>query len=625
MCGIAGIIESRDKRVAPSGLEKLRQALAHRGPDGSGVWLSPRGDAGLVHTRLAIVDLSETGAQPMSSPDGRFHITFNGEIYNHPELRVELEAAGHRLRGRSDTEVLLALFVRLGERCLDRLDGMFAFAVYDSHEHSLFCARDPLGEKPLYVARRPGSFAFASEVRALVCSGAASGALDVRGIGLLLRQGSIPPPFTHVEGVQAVRPGSWLRVGPRSFAGEERRYWQLPFVPERAAVRDPREALNLVGEALRESVRRRLRSDVPVAAFLSGGLDSSAVCALMVEQATAPLQTFTVTQPGQPGDEARFAQEVAAHLGVRHTEVPLDLDDSGHWLDQALDAMDVPSCDGPNTWLVSRAVSEAGIKAACSGVGGDELFLGYSSFRTLPRLLKLTRPLRPLVRARSLTARLAPWLPAPPPLGRVVDASLGGADLAALYLAKRGLFSAHEVREALTEAAWSVASSVDPIARIAALPIPPGLSSVRSVSCHELTVYMHDQLLRDTDTMSMAHALEVRLPLISPRVVAAVGSLSAEVLDGRRPKLLLHEVVAPLLPRGLFDRPKQGFTLGWRSILLSRERDSAGLPGLFRPRVYAKERARLAHGKVGFARTFVLGALAHAIERQRLHLPRPFG
>lgn len=620
MCGIAGLFIPRavTGRVDAAQLDTLRGALLHRGPDGSATWVSENDKCGLAHTRLAIVDLSPTGAQPMSSPDGRYHITFNGEIYNHEELRRELEARGHLFLGRSDTEVLLQLFAERGERCLDELDGMFAFAVYDAVEHSLFCARDPMGEKPLYLVRTPKLFAFASEVRALVKAGVVSGSPDLKGIGLFLRQGSIPPPFTHVEGVELMPPGRCIRVGPHHGVPVPARYYRTPFVVESKAITDRGEALERVHAALRASTKRRLRSDVPVGAFLSGGIDSSIVTALMVEAGAKDLHTFTVTMPGRPDDESEAARTIAKHLGVNHTEIPLELDARHDWLDEALEAMDVPSVDGPNTWLVSRAVRQAGLKVACSGLGGDELFFGYPSFSVVPRAARWLRPLAPAVLARKRVRRWMSKLPAPPRIGRVLDAALAGASLGVLWFAKRGLYSQHEVMQLLEASAAEVACQVDPFERLEQLGCPRDLAPKRRVSFYELGIYMHDQLLRDTDCMSMAHALEVRVPLIGKEVVQAATGVAQSALDGPLPKQLLRDIARQYLPPGILDLPKHGFALDWLDIMASRPvpgDPSAG--GLLRPGAWGAERERLFASGRSFARFFALDVLTLKTARRQ--------
>ncbi len=455
MCGIAGILRGpTSDPVLREQLESLRTSLHHRGPDASGIWTSDDGRMGLAHTRLSIIDLSPTGAQPMHSNDGRYHLVFNGEIYNYIELRRQLEGSGHVFVGTSDTEVLLHLFIERGPECLNELDGMFAFGIYDLVEGSLYCARDALGEKPLYYTQQTGQFAFASETRALVQSSLASHEPCLEGIAYLMRQGSIPPPFTHLRDIRFLEPAHWVRVDRDGRIDIHRRYWKIPFVPEREALRDRHEALSLVRQTLSEAVRRRARADVPVAAFLSGGVDSAAVCAFLVEAGVSNLRTFTVTLPGQSLDESRQARLTAQHLGTHHTEVPVAVDARGDWLDNALDAMDVPSSDGPNTWLVSRAVAQAGVKVSCSGVGGDELFFGYPSFRLLPRIHKFARFLAPLGLMSASTRTMLGGATTVSKISRAIEGAAAGGSIAALWFAKRGLLSQADLRELLIESAF---------------------------------------------------------------------------------------------------------------------------------------------------------------------------
>ncbi|MFC1641283.1 asparagine synthase (glutamine-hydrolyzing), partial [Myxococcota bacterium] len=574
MCGIAGFsCGSLGEPPSPQQLDTVRRALRHRGPDASGTWRSNDGRAALVHTRLAIIDLTPSGAQPMHFSGGRYHMVFNGEIYNYLELRETLESHGHAFVGSSDTEVLLTLFALKGPSCLDDLDGMYAFAVYDSLEHTLFLARDPLGEKPLYYLSRPGFFAFSSEVRALVQAGLASTTPDPKGIAFLFRQGSVPPPYTHLRDVRSLEPAHWIRVNASAHIETRRRYWQIPFLSEQDGLHDREQAAERLHHVLLESVRRRARADVPIAAMLSGGVDSGAVCAFLMEAGVSDLRTFTVTLPGQATDEARLARATAEHLGTRHTEIPLMLDAQTQWVEEALAAMDVPSIDGPNTWLVSRAIAEAGLKVACSGLGGDELFFGYSNFQTVPKASRVCRLLGPLRHARCLTKRVARRLPAAGRVSRGVEALLAGGTVAALWFARRGLLSHAELRDVLESSIWSEAADVDPVERLEALGCPQGLSVERQVSFYELSAYMHDQLLRDTDTMSMAHSLEIRVPLIGRRVVETVASFSTEVLAGDEPKSLLRGLVAGRLPHSVLNGAKRGFGLNWQNIL-------AGFPTL---------------------------------------------
>lgn len=615
MCGIAGVVRLDDSpasidRVA---LASLVRSLKHRGPDSDGIWTSQDQRVGLVHTRLSIVDLSPTGAQPMSTPDGTFTIVFNGEIYNYKELRERLAKNGVAFRGQSDTEVLLHLYVALGSRCVDELDGMFAFAIWNARDKELFCARDHLGEKPLYYARTRHCFAFSSEVRALVQAGIVAGSPDLRGIGFLLSQGSIPPPYTHIEQISLLDPGSWLSLRAGSNSLEKRRYWSIPFRSESEAIQDPRLATEMAHEVLRRSVRRRLRADVPVGAFLSSGIDSSLVVALMRDQGASDLRTFTVTLPGQRGDETEVARDTARRLGTDHYEIPLHLGSDTGWLDQAIADMDVPSVDGPNTWLVSRAVREAGAKVACSGLGGDELFYGYPTFSLIPRLARWRLDAVPGYLPLPIKLSLLRSVPPVPRWSRFAEAILASGSIAALWYAKRSLMSDCEIRELLVEGA-SCFRTWEHLRRVEALACPPGLASEREVSFLELSVYMHDQLLRDTDQMSMAHALEVRVPLIGREVVETVASFGHGALAGEQPKSVLRSILRGYLPDARFGGPKRGFTLNWQELLLpSMSKPPESSSGLFRKnRVHHIWKRFFSH-RSGFGPPFLIKVLeAHA-------------
>jgi asparagine synthase (glutamine-hydrolysing) len=567
MCGIGGIVYSQTGAVVEEWRScRMLTALRHRGPDGEGVWTTRDRRVALIHSRLAIVDLGQTGAQPMSSDDGRYHIVFNGEIYNHEELKRELASKGEIFQGTSDTEVLLRLFTLGGEDCLKALDGMFAFAVYDDRDGTVFCARDPLGEKPLYIVSNHNVFAFASEVRALLAAGVVEPKPDWVGVGLFLRNGSIPPPYTHVDGVRMLPAGSFIRVRPGANGHRVTGFWNIRLTPEKESIRSGTEAEREVSAALRLSVRRRLRADVQVGAFLSGGVDSSSVAALMVSEGARNLHTFTVTLPGQAGDESAKARLVAQHLGTQHTEIPLQLGSSADWIHEAIDALDVPSIDGTNTWLVSRAIHQAGMKVACSGLGGDEFFLGYPSFRTVPLLTLALSPTSPLRLMRKVTRRIALSSPPIPRWGRLLDAALAGGGLAASWTAARGLFSAAEVRRLVPPEHRDAALSINAVDDLEATLPPANVSRTRRVSFLEATRYMHDQLLRDSDCMSMAHGLEVRFPLIGLPVVEAVSRVSSRVLWGREKKAILSSIARDLLPAQVFSAPKVPFTLNFRDL-----------------------------------------------------------
>ncbi|HEX8707835.1 MAG TPA: asparagine synthase (glutamine-hydrolyzing), partial [Pyrinomonadaceae bacterium] len=401
MCGIAGIISASGEREPESGARGagLREALArmvkyldHRGPDDRGLSvLSPKGcEVGLGHTRLSILDLSTAGHQPMSDPRTGNQITYNGEVYNFRELRGALGEGPDAWRSQSDTEVILRAYQRDGRECLENLRGMFAFGLWDAGRRKLLLARDRLGIKPLYYYAGRGFFLFASEVKALLESGLVPRRLDRLGLWHYLAYQSVPAPRTLVEGVRALEPGSWMTVDERG-EREAGCYWNM-LSRGTAEARDaaPAESRRRVRELLHEAVALNLVSDVPVGAFLSGGLDSSAVVALMREAGAAP-RTFTVGFAESGYDEASQARRTAAHFQTVHTEIRLTQERLLEQLPEALAVMDQPTGDGLNTYVVARAVREQGIKVALSGLGGDEFFAGYPSFTRLKRMMRYGR------------------------------------------------------------------------------------------------------------------------------------------------------------------------------------------------------------------------------------------
>jgi asparagine synthase (glutamine-hydrolysing) len=566
MCGINGIL-----RLTPDAppldreeLRATRDALSSRGPDGEGEWLADDGRIALGHRRLAILDLSDAAAQPMATPDGRYRIVFNGEVYNFRELRRELEGpagGGHRFRSTGDTEVVLALFARDGVAAFGRLRGMWALAIWDAAEERLTLARDPFGIKPLYYAdgsaggtgRGDGCFRFASQVRALEAGGRLSREVDPAALAGFLLWGSVPEPRTIRRAVRAVPAGTYVSVEggrvsePRAYRFEE--------------TGDGDEGELDWPEAVEESVRAHLVSDVPVAVFLSAGLDSGTVAALARRHLLEPPVTFTLRfEPllGGALDEGPLAAEVARVLGTRHVERIVGRDDfRGLWAG-ALAAMDQPSIDGLNTFLVARAAHEAGLKVVLSGLGGDELLGSYPSFAEVPRTRRLARRAGALPGLGALWPALAPRLaPGRPKLAGLLahGRSLGGA-----YFLRRALYLPEELPALLgPELAAEALAACDPVAaaeRVAAGAA--GRGPWGAVQELETALYLRNQLLRDTDWASMAHSLEVRVPLVDTRLRRSVSAAAWDEAR-RRGKAVVLRRVAPELPAALFERPKTGF------------------------------------------------------------------
>jgi len=504
--------------------------LHHRGPDGCGVEVCTGLQPPIValgHTRLAIIDLSAAGRQPMQTSDRALSITFNGEIYNYNALRVELGVRDWRTR--TDTEVLLQAYATWGRACVEHLRGMFAFGLWDAQRQELFLARDRLGIKPLYYYAADGVFVFASEVRALLASGLVPRRLDPLGLDDYLAYQSLPAPRTLVHGVHALLPGTWLVVD-RAGHLTQRRYWDLleNAAPEASGV-SPAESRRRVADLLRESVALHLVSDVPVGAFLSGGIDSSAIVGLMREVGQVP-HTFAVTFDEHAYDETRHARSVAAHFQADHTEILLREHDLLAQMPEALGAMDQPTGDGINTFVVARAVRAAGIKVALSGLGGDELFAGYPSFGRLSRTARLFRTWgRAPNSVRLLAANTVSAL-GRSSVGATKAAQMVASrgQLAHLYPVMRQVLSSSQ-RQTLLTAPWAHAlkGHTNPYVDLLenAYRGSPHAGVLSSISYAESRTYMHDVLLRDTDQMSMAHGLEVRVPLLDHRLVEFVMGL----------------------------------------------------------------------------------------------------
>ncbi|HEV7670160.1 MAG TPA: asparagine synthase (glutamine-hydrolyzing) [Thermoanaerobaculia bacterium] len=556
MCGIHGLFRFSPDAPAldPAELDRTSAALARRGPDGEGRWISPDGRVVLGHRRLAILDLSAAGAQPMASADGHCRLVLNGEIYNFRQLREELEYHGERFGSQSDTEVILALWRRDRERMLPKLRGMFTLALWDGSTGELLLARDPFGIKPLYLSIERGTLRFASQVKALEAGGGVSREVEPAAVAGFLLWGSVPEPWTIRRGVMALPAGSYQIAregdpgGPIPFAATD--------VSESGPTADP-------AELLADSIRAHLVSDVPVAVFLSAGLDSGLLAALAAREAKAagapPPRAFTLSfdrLEGTPLDEAPLAGEVARTLGLPHTLSRIGRGDFLDLWDTALGAMDQPSIDGFNTFVVARAAREAGIKVALSGLGGDELFGSYPSFRDVPRL--------------ALAAPFARWVPQEllaafaRRRGRPKLAALGrtGSGLAGAYALYRGLFLPEELdgilgARAAAEALAAYDQKADG-ARALADWNPVKSNSWTAVHRLETRLYMRNQLLRDSDWASMAHSLELRVPLVDPRLEAGFAARGFEPAKSRGKSSLVRSV-APELPAALFEREKSGF------------------------------------------------------------------
>jgi len=576
MCGINAHFRYRSD-APPIDLEEIvrtREAMHSRGPDASGLWQSPDGRVAFGHRRLSIIDTSHRADQPMLAREGDVAIVFNGEIYNYRELRDELEVCGDRFVTTSDTEVLLRLYRSYGAEMIPRLRGMFAFCIWDARRGSMLLARDPYGIKPLYYADDGRAVRIASQVRALLAGGGVPATRDNAGVAGFLLRGHLPEPFTMYDTIRAVPAGSWMTIGERGVS-DARRYFSIAEV-WREAVQQRRpmtreERIGIIRDAVAESVRYHLVSDVPVGAFLSSGRDSSTIVALAAESGP-PLRTVTLRfeeYAGTPKDEAPLAEAVAREYGTDHTTYTLSASDFRSELPNALRAMDQPSIDGLNSYFVCRAAAQLGWKVALSGTGGDELFGGYTTFRSMPRLIRAVRMFRYLPTAadafRRAYTRAMPKNPGWSPktaAGPKYAWSYEGA-----YLIKRGLFLPYELPSVMGEgAAEDGLSRLRILDRIRQTITPDPLTPFARIATLESALFMRDQLLRDLDWASMAHSLETRVPLVDPVVLRKIAPavVATKERDGKE---LLSMAPASPLPAEIITRPKTGFTLPIRQWL----------------------------------------------------------
>lgn len=581
MCGINGIFAYHHAADTIDRCELLatRDHMSSRGPDSAGLWISEDERLGLGHRRLSIIDLSEAGAQPMLSEDGRTVVTFNGEIYNYEEIRRKLEARGRSFRSRSDTEVLLQLYAENGEDMVHDLRGMFAFAIWDSRKRSLFLARDPYGIKPLYYSDSRGKFCFASQVKALLAGGAISREPDPAGqVGFLL-WGSVPDPFTTYRGIRALPAGCSLVVD-QAGGREPQRYHAIAQVycdAEAYALETNRggpaaaaRQMEATREALRDAVRHHLVADVPVGAFLSSGIDSGALVGLMRDVSQSEIRTVTIAFEefrGKAEDEAPLAAEVARVYGTDHYTRVVTEQEFKTELPKIFEAMDQPSIDGVNTWFVSKAAHELGLKVAVSGLGGDELFGGYPSFSQIPRWVKRLGvparvPMLGLLARHILTATgLDRQLSSPKAAGLL---ELGGT-FAGAYMLRRGLYMPWELDALLgRDIAREGLESLRPLDRVHDAMSPSPITAFNKIATMESSLYMRNQLLRDTDWASMAYGLEVRVPLVDATLLERVSRIGRPPA-GAVPKAALALSPKTPLPDAVVRRSKTGFVVPTRS------------------------------------------------------------
>jgi len=567
VCGIVAMLGS-DGRALESGIRTMSNAVAHRGPDDDGTWLDLDADVALGHRRLAVIDLSDAGHQPMTSRDGRWVLVFNGEIYDAADHRAVLEASGVQLRGHSDTEVLLELIARHGPRsAVSAVDGMFALAVWDRNDRVLTIARDRMGEKPLYYGRSGNSLVVASELTAIRRLPQTTTELDQHALAEYLRLGFVPAPLSIIAGIGKLPPGCIAQLRPDGTVSEPTPYWSLDQVAA-AGLANPLDAsdtelIDLFETALTNSVRRRLVADVPTGVFLSGGLDSSTIAALSQAASTTPIRTFTVAVGGE-GDESDAAAQVARHLGTQHATIPVEELSPVDAANGVASIYDEPFGD-PSAipTAILCAATRHHVTVALSGDGADELLAGYNRYRVangaLARALRLPAPLRVAV-GRTMEAtpkrtweQVSHLLPSAPP------------ELATKAHKTAAFLSAPNPKAAFD----SLVTQWDPTELMArppqpdyahAIAAPKGTGLLEQMLLHDQVLTLPDDMLVKVDRASMAVALEVRVPFLDHRIAELSWRLPSRTkVRGGAGKWLVRQVLDRHVPRTLWNRPKMGF------------------------------------------------------------------
>lgn len=573
MCGINGFVSEKFSNEEKLSLvQKMNLRLAHRGPDNEGIWSNET--VCLGHRRLSIIDLSPEGNQPFYSGDERYVIVYNGELYNYKELKLELQRAAqgsgqtpYFFKTASDTEVILAAFIRWGTKCLDYFNGMYAFAIYDTLEDKLTIARDRIGVKPLYYYYGDEGFVFSSEIRPIIHSGIKTFSLNKEVLAEYTMYQTVLAPNTIVKGIKMLMPGHILEF--EKGKANIRQYYSLGKIKSDSEKLSYEEICKKVNELLGLSVQRRLIADVPFGAFLSGGIDSSAIVGLMSKVSSEKVQTFNVSFDESEFSESRYAQLIAKKFNTQHHEIKLKPEDFLKQLPEALLAMDHPGGDGPNTYIVSKATKNAGVTMALSGIGGDELFAGYDVFKRMYQLQHKSW----LNAAPRFTRKMA---------GFVIQKqrqNVGGNKIQELldqphinfesaYPLNRSLYTQKELGKMLTAPLpFSTIKSI-----LSSVPqIEDHLLS--SVSISEISTYLQNTLLRDADQMSMAVALEVREPFLDYKLIEFVLGVNDKHKFPHTPKKLLTDSLGDLLPNEIVNRPKMGFVLPWKEWLKNDLKD----------------------------------------------------
>ncbi|MHB1688315.1 MAG: asparagine synthase (glutamine-hydrolyzing) [Ignavibacteriaceae bacterium] len=608
MCGIFGIINTNGKPIDSEKLITARDTMSHRGPDDAGVYFNKNGNVGLGHRRLSIIDLTPSGHQPMTTEDGRYTIVFNGEIYNYQSIKNS-KFKIQNFRSGSDTEVLLKLYALEGEKCLSKLRGMFAFAIWDEVEQTLFAARDRFGVKPFYYYDQNGEFIFSSELKAIKHYKPSLSTSNI-SLDLFLRTGSIPSPFTLYNETFSLYPGSYLYLR-RDGSLEKKQWWKFSdLVIGRVRKKYNKNTREEIHEALIDSIKAHCVADVEVGAFLSGGMDSTAIVALMREISHEKIKTISVTFDEKELDESKYSQLASDTFNTNHYEYRLTEDEVINNLDNIFESMDQPTIDGVNTYFVSKAAKDLELKVVMSGLGGDELFGGYPSFKTIPRigrlkkipyskeLLKLASDVIPKLRHPKFKQFLdyyeKPW---------------------AEYSMIRGLFT----QEELSKLAWNLSEEdkkkyipvfEELISHSFDEEILEQLTGIEKVSYLESLNYMSNQLLRDSDVYSMQHSLELRVPFVDNELYRTVLPYLNDKKAFSTQKYLMSDAVNTI-PEEISNRKKMGFTFPFdywmkKGKLLSALEERANGNSFLSSNGYQELKKKYLAGKIHWSRIWAI-------------------
>ena len=553
MCGIAGLLHFGHKCESSDLVISMTNALAHRGPDAFGYYHDD--SISLGHRRLSIIDLEKRSNQPFSDYTGRYVLSFNGEIYNYQSLKKDLHH--YPFTTYSDTEVLIAAFSTWGIDCLHKLDGIFAFSLWDKETQTLWLVRDRLGVKPLYLFKKDNAIAFASEMRSFIRSGLLTPMLNSRGLDHYLAFHSVSSCSAILNDVTELEAGTYLKITTAS--QEYSSYWSPIKSPVKTNLK--RDEVNFeVFKLLNRAVQKRMTSDVPLAAYLSGGIDSSAIVALMRMGSDQPINTFTLGFSENEFDETEYAGEIVNRFNTNHTSVVLDKNELLHKIVAGLDVMDSPSADGINTFLLADAITKAGIKVALSGIGGDELFAGYPSFNYFLKLNKWKSVFDNTYSPRFVFSTLLKYAPQAN-LNKFKEIlQLRELSIASAYPALRRTFSSADIKKLLknTDSNSAFDSNLSANAALNKFDL------LSQYSIAEYSGYAKNTILKDVDQMSMAFGLEIREPFFDYQLIEYVLSLPDEVKLGGSTKQLLTDALEPLLPQGTINRSKKGFVLPWK-------------------------------------------------------------